>query len=94
MICLWASPEKIWERVRNQSHRPLLHDPDPKKKIQELLAARGPAYKKADVLLNTARGPGAEAAAYALGAAATLALAVLIALSGVSFVIGLLRRRA
>ena len=29
VVCLWASPEKIWERVRNQSHRPLLHDPDP-----------------------------------------------------------------
>src|SRR5258708_29961523 len=26
VVCLWASPEKIWERVRNQSHRPLLHD--------------------------------------------------------------------
>jgi hypothetical protein len=47
-----------------------------------------------DVLLNTARGPGAEAATYALGAAATFALAVLITLSGVCFVIGLLRRRA
>jgi hypothetical protein len=46
------------------------------------------------VLLNTARGQNAEAAAYALGAAATLALTVLIALSGACFVIGLLRRRA
>jgi shikimate kinase len=53
VVCLWASPEKIWERVKNQSHRPLLHDPDPRKKIRELLAVRGPAYKKADVLLNT-----------------------------------------
>ena len=23
VVCLWASPEKIWERVKNQSHRPL-----------------------------------------------------------------------
>ena len=53
VFCLWASPEKIWERVRNQTHRPLLHDPDPQKKIQELLAAREPFYKQADVLLNT-----------------------------------------
>jgi shikimate kinase len=53
VVCLWASPEKIWERVKSQTHRPLLHDPDPQKKIRELLAAREPFYKQADVLLNT-----------------------------------------
>ncbi|MGD1088241.1 MAG: shikimate kinase [Verrucomicrobiota bacterium] len=53
VVCLWASPETIWERVRNQSHRPLLHDADPQKKIHELLAAREPFYRQADVLLNT-----------------------------------------
>jgi shikimate kinase len=53
VVCLWASPEKIWERVRNQSHRPLLHDPDPQKKIRDLLAIREPFYRQADVLINT-----------------------------------------
>ena len=53
VVCLWASPEKIWERVKNQTHRPLLHDPDPQKKIRDLLAARAPFYKQADVLVNT-----------------------------------------
>lgn len=53
VVCLWASPEKIWERVRHQSHRPLLHDPDPLAKIRNLLATREPFYKKADVLVNT-----------------------------------------
>ena len=53
VACLWASPEKIWERVRNQSHRPLLHDPDPQRKIRELLEARAPFYRQADVLINT-----------------------------------------
>jgi shikimate kinase len=53
VVCLWASPEKIWDRVKNQSHRPLLHDADPQAKIRELLAAREPFYKQADVLLNT-----------------------------------------
>jgi Shikimate kinase len=53
VACLWASPEKIWERVRHQSHRPLLHDPDPLAKIRTLLAAREPFYRQADVLLNT-----------------------------------------
>jgi shikimate kinase len=53
VVCLWASPEKIWERVKNQSHRPLLHDANPQAKIRELLVAREPFYKQADVLLNT-----------------------------------------
>jgi shikimate kinase len=53
VICLWASPEKIWERVKNQSHRPLLEEPDPQKKIRELLAVREQFYKQADVLMNT-----------------------------------------
>jgi shikimate kinase len=53
VICLWASPEKIWERVRYQSHRPLLHDPDPQAKIRALLELRAPFYRQADVLINT-----------------------------------------
>jgi shikimate kinase len=53
VVCLWASPEKIWERVRNQSHRPLLHDPDPQRKIRELLGLRAPFYRQSDVLINT-----------------------------------------
>lgn len=53
VVCLWASPEKIWERVRGQKHRPLLHDPDPLAKIRGLHAARDPYYRKADVLVNT-----------------------------------------
>jgi shikimate kinase len=53
VVCLWSSPEKIWERVGHQSHRPLLHDPDPQKKIKDLLAVREPFYKQADVLINT-----------------------------------------
>jgi shikimate kinase len=53
VVCLWASPEKIWERVRNQTHRPLLRDPNPRLKIRELLAAREPFYRQADVLINT-----------------------------------------
>ena len=53
VVCLWASPEKIWERVKNQTHRPLIHDPDPQKKIRDLLASREQFYKQADVLVNT-----------------------------------------
>jgi len=53
VVCLWAAPEKIWERVRNQSHRPLLQHPDPLQRIRELLTVREPFYKQADVLVNT-----------------------------------------
>jgi shikimate kinase len=53
LVCLWASPEKIWKRVKDQSHRPLLHDANPQAKIRKLLAAREPFYREADVLLNT-----------------------------------------
>ena len=53
VVCLWASPEKIWERVRNQTHRPLLNGPNPLAKIRSLLAEREPFYRQADVLMNT-----------------------------------------
>jgi shikimate kinase len=53
VICLWASPENIWERVRGQTHRPLLNGLEPLAKIRELLAIRGPFYRQADVLVNT-----------------------------------------
>ena len=53
VVCLWSSPEKIWERVGHQSHRPLLHDPNPQQKIKDLLGAREVFYKQADVLINT-----------------------------------------
>ena len=53
VVCLWASPEKIWERVRNQTHRPLLNGPEPLAKIRSLLETRAPFYRQADVLMNT-----------------------------------------
>jgi shikimate kinase len=53
VVCLWASPETIWEHVRHQTHRPLLREADPLAKIRQLLAAREPVYKQADVLLST-----------------------------------------
>ena len=53
VVCLWASAEAIWARVRGQTHRPLLVGPEPLGKIQQLLAERAPFYRKADVLVNT-----------------------------------------
>lgn len=53
VVCLWASPDKIWERVRGQTHRPMLNEADPLAKIRQLLAEREPYYRRADVLVNT-----------------------------------------
>ncbi len=53
VVCLWASPETIFERVRQHNHRPLLNEADPLAKIRSLLAAREPFYRQADVLVNT-----------------------------------------
>jgi len=53
VVCLWASPEAIYDRVRGRTHRPLLNEADPLAKIRELLAAREHFYREADVLLNT-----------------------------------------
>lgn len=53
VVCLWAEPESIWARVKHQSHRPLLQNPNPLGKIRELLTAREPFYRQSDVLINT-----------------------------------------
>ena len=62
VVCLWASAEKIYERVRGQTHRPLLKEKDPMATIQRLLLERGPKYRQADVLLNTELRPLREVA--------------------------------
>lgn len=55
VVCLWASADTIYERVRGHDHRPLLDDVDPLAKIRNLLAFREPYYRQADVLVNTER---------------------------------------
>jgi shikimate kinase len=53
VVCLWASPDTIWNRVRHQTHRPLLQTAEPKERIRLLLADRQRFYRQADILLNT-----------------------------------------
>jgi shikimate kinase len=53
VVCLWASPETLWERTRGHTHRPLLNEADPLAKIRKLLAVREPYYRQADVLVST-----------------------------------------
>ena len=66
IVCLWASPETIWQRVCNQPHRPLLQDHDPLGKIQRLLAERKSAYLQADILVNTEQRSAREVAQHVI----------------------------
>ncbi len=52
-ICLEARAEVIYDRIRHETHRPLLHAPDPLAKIKELLAARDRYYRQADIVIDT-----------------------------------------
>lgn len=55
VVCLWATADTIYERVRDHDHRPLLDELDPLSKIRQLLSIREPYYRQADVLVNTER---------------------------------------
>lgn len=59
LICLNAAAEDILERTKRYTHRPLLNVPDPLGKIRELLAERGPYYRRADYQVDTS-GKGAD----------------------------------
>lgn len=53
VVCLTASPEAIYERIKRESHRPLLQTQDPKMKIKELLDSRAMFYAQADICIDT-----------------------------------------
>ncbi len=49
---LSASPEYIYQNIKDQTHRPLLRVDDPQAKIAELLGARQSYYARADVIID------------------------------------------
>ena len=53
VICLAARPEIIFERIKHETHRPMLQTPDPKVKIKELLENREKFYRQADLIIDT-----------------------------------------
>lgn len=53
LIALTATVDKILERTKGRTHRPLLNVPDPRSKIEELLKTRAPLYAKADFKIDT-----------------------------------------
>jgi shikimate kinase len=52
MVCLSLSAEATFERVRNDTTRPLLQYPNPLARIRELLATRTPYYEKIPHQIN------------------------------------------
>jgi shikimate kinase len=52
-ICLTARPEVVLERIRHETHRPLLQVPDPLGRIRQLLTEREPFYRQADFIIDT-----------------------------------------
>lgn len=52
VVCLWGTPETIYERTRYSSHRPLLNTTNPLERIRQLLQSRSLSYKMADVLIR------------------------------------------
>lgn len=49
---LQAAPEIIYQRIKNEKHRPLLKVPDPLGRIKELLNPRLPLYNQADYTID------------------------------------------
>ena len=53
VVCLTARPEVIYERIKHETHRPLLKVPDPMTKIRDLLESRAKFYGQADLIIDT-----------------------------------------
>lgn len=56
IIALIARPEIIYERIKNETHRPLLAGPDPLTKICRILGEREKLYRDADLVVDTSQG--------------------------------------
>lgn len=55
VVYLRISPECVWERLKNDTTRPLLQCEDPLAKIKELLTMRAPVYEEAaDIIFDVA----------------------------------------
>jgi shikimate kinase len=55
VVCLTATPEVIYNRVRGNTNRPLLQGDEPLIKIRTLIAERAQAYARADVMVETSQ---------------------------------------
>ena len=60
LISLIARPEIIYERTKDEGHRPLLTGAEPMAKISRMLDQREGLYRDADLVVDTSRGTLAE----------------------------------
>lgn len=66
LLWLTSSDETLWQRVRRNRERPLLHTDDPRQTFDELLTRRRPLYQAlADLTIDTT-GLTVEEAAYGI----------------------------
>lgn len=60
VVYLRITPEGVWERLKEDTTRPLLQCEDPMSKIKELLSKRAPVYEQAADLIIDVDGKGME----------------------------------
>jgi shikimate kinase len=54
VVYLYTEVEQQWRRTRKSTHRPLLQQDNPKKKLKELMAIRDPYYRDiADLIVHS-----------------------------------------
>ena len=53
LIYLQTAPKEIFNRIKNETHRPLLRKNFSVEKIADILKKREPNYKKADIIIDT-----------------------------------------
>lgn len=63
VIYLSVAPGELYERTRNDLHRPLLQVPNRREVIERLVAERDPLYREVATLIHSGRRRGARGAA-------------------------------
>lgn len=53
VVCLWAETPTIYNRIKNDTHRPLLLVDDPISEIQSIINQRKNTYFRADLVIMT-----------------------------------------
>jgi shikimate kinase len=53
IVCLTASPDAIYKRIKHHGHRPLLKVKDPRKEIEGIMNQREKLYKRCDLMIDT-----------------------------------------
>lgn len=71
-VWLRADLDLLWQRVRHKATRPLLRTPNPRQTLADILAAREPLYKLADITVDSLPDTAVEAMAGLVAAALAL----------------------